>query len=191
MTPLLETYNIYKKKGSIVMNREQMIKEARTIEAMKKGYMGLEGKFSCIAKNLGQPIIQQGSRVFEQSFLDDPYETEIDVEDILIFDEDESSYEIGLQFDGLSRGVNMTISIQYHLREITCRYQGNIVYKENSGDLEGYVPNSEWEEKIEAFYDLSKNIEKKNKPIEQEKNTEKNNRKRKEIMEYLKLKWGL
>ena len=43
------------------MNREEAIREARTIEAMKKGYAGLGGKFAIIAKILGYPIIEQGS----------------------------------------------------------------------------------------------------------------------------------
>jgi hypothetical protein len=173
------------------MSREQMIKEARTIEAMKKGYMGLEGKLSFIAKHLGQSIVHQGSRVFDQSFLDDPYEIEVEKEEILSFDEDENSYVIGIQFDGLSRGVNMTISIQFHLREITCRYQGRIVYKETSGELEGYAPDSEWEDKIENFYTISKSIERKQKPQERAKIIESNKKKRDEMLEYLRSKWGL
>jgi hypothetical protein len=172
------------------MNKEQMIKEARTIEAMKKGYMGLEGKLSIIAKHLGQPIIAQGSRVFEQTFLDDPYEAD-DFEEIATLDEDENSYEIGLQFDGLSRGINMTISVQYYLREITCRHQGQIVYKEVSGELEGYVPNEIWEEKIEEFSMFSRKIEKQKRPIEKIKMAEENQKRRIEILEVFKNKWGL
>ena len=172
------------------MNKEQMIKEARTIEAMKKGYMGLEGKFSIIAKHLGQPVIAQGSRVFEQTLLDDPYAVD-DPEEIATIDEDESSHEIGLQFDGLSRGINMTISVQYYLREITCRYQGQVVYKEISGELEGYVPNEMWEEKVEEFSSLSRKIEKQQRPIEKRKIAEENQKRRIEILEVFKNKWGL
>lgn len=172
------------------MSREQMIKEARTIEAMKKGYMGLEGKFASIAKHLGQPIIHQGSRVFDQSFLDDVYDTEEKM-DILSMDEEENSYEVGIQFDGLSRGVNMTISVQYHLREIVCRYMGRVVYKETSGELEGYSPDFTWEDKIEDFFKLANKIEKQNRPIERAKLIEENKKKKNDVLEYLKLKWGL
>ena len=59
------------------MNREEAIREARTIEAMKKGYAGLGGKFAIIAKILGYPIIEQGSSMFNQSFLDDPFDAKI------------------------------------------------------------------------------------------------------------------
>ena len=172
------------------MSREQMIKEARTIEAMKKGYMGLEGKFASIAKYLGQPIIHQGSRVFDQSFLKDVYELDEEPE-IFSMDEEENSYEVGTQFDGLSRGVNLTISIQYHLREIVCRYMGRIVYKETSGELDGYAPDANWEDRIEDFFKLANKVEKKNRPLERANLIEENTKKKNEVLEYLKLKWGL
>lgn len=172
------------------MSKEHLIKEARTIEAMKNGYMGLEGKFANITKNLGSPIYHQGSSVFEQTFLDDPYEIK-DPNDILTMDDDENSYEMGLLFDGLSRGINMTISVHYHLREITCRYEGSIVYKEVSGELEGYNPYDLWEEKINSLYLISKKLERQRKPFEQAKLVEMNKKKRNEALDYLKSKWGL
>lgn len=172
------------------MSREQMIKEARTIEAMKNGFMGLEGKFSLISKYLGQPIMQQGSSMFNQTYLSDPYEI-TDPDDIPIMEEDENSYEVGLQFDGLSRGMNLSIFIQYHLREITVRYMGKIVYKEVSGELEGYAPNNEWEEKIENLYKFCKKIEAKKRPFEKLKVAEENKKKKLQILDYLREKWGL
>lgn len=172
------------------MNREQMIKEARTIEAMKKGYMGLEGKFSMIAKHLGHPIFHQGSRVFEQTFLEDPY-TEQDPEDIPMMDEEQNSYEVGLMFDGLSRGMNMTVSVAFHLREITCRFEGRIVYKEIAGELEGYAPDTAWEDKIDSLTTLALKAERTHRPHERAKKVEAVNRKRNEILEYLRNKWGL
>ena len=39
---------------------EQQIKERRTVEAIQKEYMGFQGKFVNIAKNLGSEIIDQG-----------------------------------------------------------------------------------------------------------------------------------
>ena len=172
------------------MNREQMLKEARTIEAMKKGYMGLEGKFSSIAKRLGQPIFHHGSRVFEQTFMPDPYELD-EPDDIPMMDEEENSYEVGLQFDGLSRGINLTISVQFHLREITCRFQGQIVYKEISGELEGYAPDPAWEDKIESLHSLARKVERKQRPVERQQLAEAANKKRAEILEHLAKKWGL
>ena len=71
------------------MNVEKVLKEQREIEAMSKGYMGLEGKFSTIAKRLGTPIIRQGGGNFEQTFLDDPFDLSED--EILTIDEEDHS----------------------------------------------------------------------------------------------------
>lgn len=172
------------------MNREQMLKEARTIEAMKKGYMGMEGKFGTIAKRLGHSIINQGGLYADATYLEDPYDDHSE-EEIPMMDEDDKSYEVGLQFEGLSSGINMTISVQYHLREIVVRYEGKIVYKELSGELEGYAPDEIWEEKIENLYDIAKKKERRLRPIEREKLLASTTKKKKEIMEYLKSKWGL
>lgn len=172
------------------MNREEMLKEARTTEAMKNGYMGLEGKFSTIAKYLGQPIFHQGGRVFEQTFLDDPFAEE-DPDAIPMMDEEEQSYEVGLQFDGLSSGINLTISVAYHLREITCRFEGKIVYREVAGELEGYAPRPEWESKIESLFSVAKKAERRQRPTERARLIEANTKKRNEILEHLRNKWGL
>lgn len=172
------------------MNRDQMLKEARTIEAMRKGYMGLEGTLSLIAKRLGQPIFHQGSTVFEQTFLDDPYEIP-DENELPTLEEEASSYEIGLQFDGLSRGMNMSISIEYNMREIKCIYEGRLVYQEVSGELERYSPHAEWESKIENLSQIAKKIERQQKPIERQRLVQAADVKRKEILDALREKWGL
>ena len=166
-----------------------MLKEARTIEAMRKGYMGLEGKFCTIAKRLGEAIIRQGSLYVNRNYLGDP--DQIEEDEIPTLDDDQDSYEIGIQFDGLSRGMNLTISVLFHLREITVRYEGQIIYKEIAGELDGFAPIDEWEEKIEELYSVSRKIERQQKPIEKRKLVEKTDKKRKEILESLRLKWGL
>lgn len=171
------------------MNRDQMLKEARTIEAMRKGYMGLEGKFCTIAKRLGEPIIRQGSLYVNRNYL--PETDQIEEDEIPTMDDDQDSYEIGIQFDGLSRAMNLTISVLFHLREITVRYEGQIIYKEIAGELDGFAPIDEWEEKIEELYSVSRKIERQQKPIEKRKLIEKAHKKREEILESLRLKWGL
>lgn len=171
------------------MNREQKLKEIRTIEAMKKGYMGLEGKFCCITKMLGYPLFRQGGLYVDSSFLEDPYAEQED--EIPTMTGDDESYEIGIHFDGLSRGMNLTISVMFHLREITVRYEGQIVYKEMAGELEGFAPTDEWEEKIESLYNVARKVEKERRPFERLQMAEAADKKRKEILETLRLKWGL
>lgn len=172
------------------MNRDQMLKEARTIEAMKKGYMGLEGKFCTIAKRLGHPMFRQGGLYVDRTYLEDPY-YQPEEDEIPTMDDEEESYEIGLHFDGLSRGMNLTVSVLFHLREITVRYEGQIVYKEIAGELEGFAPVDEWEEKIDSLYTVSRNIEREQRPFEKKQLVAQADKKRKEILESLRLKWGL
>ena len=172
------------------MGRQEQIKEARTIEAMRHGYMGMEGKFAVIARRLGQPIIQQGSRSFEQNFLEDPFETKDD-RSIPVFEDEENSYEVGLIFDGLTRGVNMSIIMHFYNKEITCEHEGKKVYKEIAGELEAYVPEQAWEKKIESLYSLAKKSEREKRPAERQRIIAEADKKRKQILEEFKNKWGL
>lgn len=172
------------------MNKEQMLKELRTNEAMKKGYMGLEGHLAVIAKRLGKPIFRQGNLSFDQNYLDDPFDLH-DEDEMPTLDEDANSYEIGLQFDGLTSGINMTISVNFYLQEIKCVFEGNVVYHEISGELEGYAPDAIWESKIDKLTTLAKTIERKQKPKERQQLIEATNKKKTEILEHLRKKWGL
>ena len=170
-----------------IFNKENQIKESRTNEATVLGYIGTEGKFAVIARNLGQPIFTHGTC---SNSLFDPYEVD-DEQEIPTLNEEQNSFQIGVQFDGLSRGINMTIYMQEDLNEITCRFQGKIVYREVSGELEGYAPDPIWEEKIESLYAAASKIEKKRKPLERAKILASNHKKKLEIFEYLKNKWGI
>jgi len=172
------------------MNREDLIKEARTTEAMKRGYMGLEGKFAVIAKRLGTAIIHHGSSSFEQTFLPDPFDM-TDENELPVMEEDLSTYELGLQFDGLKQGYNLSVICYFYQREIVCYYEGRVVYKEVSGELEGYVPKPEWEQAIDFFYNEAKRIERLQKPHERKQLIEEANKKKQELLEEFKNKWGL
>ena len=89
-------------------NKEKVIQEQRTIEAMKKGYMGCEGKFAFIVKKMGDLIISQNSANFEQTFMEDFYEWN-DEEELPTMEIDESVNEIGMSYDDLKSGNNLTI----------------------------------------------------------------------------------
>jgi hypothetical protein len=172
------------------MNREEAIREARTIEAMKKGYTGLGGKFGTIAKVLGQPIVEQSGGMFQQSFLDDPFALEDD-ETMPTMDEDETTHEIGIYFDGMRYGINFSIMLKHYQREIACDHDGRRVYWEISGELEGYVPDPAWEKKVEEIYNIARERERLRRPTERQKLVEAVENKRKEILEEFRRKWGL
>lgn len=170
------------------MNKDQVLKEARTLEAMQKGYMGLEGKFSFIASQLGNPSYRQGSPMFSQTFLED-YSS--DEEDIPTMDEEEDSYHIGFYFDGLSSGINLTILVLTDTREITCRFDGKVVYKEVAGELEGFAPEEVWEKHLKNLFGMASKKERRNKPQKRKEMVEMANKERKRQLDHLRAKWGL
>jgi hypothetical protein len=169
------------------MKKEELIKEQRTFEAMKKGYTGLEGKFGVINQWLGDPIISQGS---DQTYLSDPYNLQEEGA-ILTADFDESTEEIGTILDGLKYGMNLSIWIKEFSAEIIVRYKGQVVYREEAGELEGFAPYDEWESCVEKLYDHAKKIELKNRPIEIREMRDLGNKLRKQKLEELRLKWGI
>lgn len=171
------------------MSYEQNIKEARTLEAMKNGYMGLEGKFSQITKKLGSPIIRQGGLYADSTSFEDIFEDEED--QIKTMNEDEPTFEVGRQFDGLSKGVNLSIIIIHHLREITVRFEGQIVYKEISGELESYSPNKVWEDWISRLYDSARKLHRAEIAQLKKESNETKNYKSLKILEELRKKWGI
>jgi len=171
------------------MKKEKIIQEQRTIEAMKNGYMGLEGKFGKILKSIGYPILKQGGGNFSQSFLEDFYDMS-EPEDMPTMDEDEIVYEIGMGYDSYSRGVNISISLVQANSEIKVFYDGLLVYMESIGELDSYVPG-DWEQHIDAIYKEAIDSEKSKKTIDSAILFKNANKRRNEILDRLKKKWGV
>lgn len=171
------------------MKKEEIIREQRTIEAMRKGYMGSEGKFGHILKTLGEPIVKEGSPYFEQSYLDDYWV--LDEDEIRTADDEEVTFEIGWHFDGLSRGINLTIQMLDDRRELTVRHEGRIVYREIAGDLYGYAPDPAWEDHIERLYNQAKKREKERRQEEKKLIQKIAKKRQQETLDYLRDKWGL
>lgn len=171
-------------------NKENLIKEQRTIEAMKKGYMGYEGKFAFIAKKMGDPIISQHSGNFEQTFMEDFYEWN-DQEEFPTMELEEGIMEVGIAFDDLKSGNNLSILLIHGDNEITLRYEGKLVYKEVANELESFVPNQSWENIIEKLYNKAKIIDKDRTKKENANIIQSANIKKKEILQKLQEKWGI
>jgi len=168
------------------MNKEMLLREARTTEAMRKGYMGLEGKFAVIARRLGSPIVSQA--VENDSIMD--FEPQ-SPENIPFMDVEEMTTELGLNYDGLSLGMNLSVTVYFLYREISCVYQGRKVYHEVGGELERFAPNEEWEALVAKIYDRAKRVESIRKPHEKKELVKDAERKRRKILEEYKEKWGL
>lgn len=175
------------------MNREEAIREARTIEAMKKGYSGLGGKIATIAKVFGESIVEQnGGMLLQSGFLEDPYAADYEQPDTLpTFDEEERAIEIGVFFDGLRYGINLGITIKHFQREIICDFDGHRVYWEVAGELEAFVPNDAWEKRLNELYVLAIERERLRRPIQKEKLVQEANKRKQEILEDFRKKWGL
>jgi len=168
--------------------QERIIREKRTIEAVKKNMMGQTGKLGTIVKYLGYPVIRQGSGLFDQSFLDDPFAHPI--ED-LPTSEDLEVYQEGYIFDGLSRGMHIEIKYENADRRIWCTYKGYPVYFEISGELESYAPFSDWEDLIERLYKAAK-AKKKKLELSMEPVIEEAAMARKQsLWQKMRLKWGV
>ena len=133
------------------MNIEERIREQRTSEATRKNFMGIEGKICLIARFLGSQIINQGD---SPEYLDyDSFYT-TDPNEIPTFDDEFSSNEVGYSFDGLSRGVHMNITYIESQAIIKLWYKGYLVYHEEEGNLQTYIPNDIWENQIENLYKI-------------------------------------
>jgi hypothetical protein len=75
--------------------------------------------------------------------------------------------------------------------EINVSYNGYVVYKEVAGELERYIPNDEWSKIIDDLYESSIKTDKKMRQKQVEENIVLANRRKKEILEKLKTKWGI
>lgn len=174
------------------MNKESLLREARTTEAMRKGYMGLEGKLAVIAKRLGSAIVHQNLSSYDQNLYENPFfADDLGDGDLPTIGDDDNSMEIGVCFNGLSSGLNMTITVRHDHRDISCEYDGRKVYHEISGDLERFAPDEAWESKVEALYGRAKQVEARKKPQERRAVSMEADRKRRQILEEYKDKWGL
>jgi len=160
-------------------NHIQRLIEVRNIESLKKK---IPIKLTAIAKVLGQPIIEQLDNALEWS-----------EEEILTFDETADTIHKGYTFSHLSAGVNLEItSLTYGEEDSTikCYYEGKLVFHEEERELKAYVPNNDWEVKINELYEkalIAEKIEREqNKKIEREMIKKKGLR----LVQKLKSLWG-
>ena len=192
---------------------EKRIKDQRVIEANRKNLFGLEGKLGCILKYLGEPLVRQdeGDWFHNTRYMNEdstiewggtPEEiiSQIPTEDWgeMIPDEcyrsERKSYdiqEIGMHFDGLSRGMHLEIRYLEEEGQLTVKWEGNLVYREVGGDLECYVPMNEWEDKINLLFPLAKKLEVKKSHEMMDVRREKIQKDKISFLEKIRKKWGI
>lgn len=164
---------------------ELKIKEQRIVEANKKGLVGFSGKIGTIVKILGSEITYQSfdHEVFENQNKDPKNSSELmssiptmEMDEVLRPEGEEwgeigetyFSYtrKIGLYFDGLSRGMHMEIKYYEETSELSLTYKGYLAYREVMGEIETYIPDTQWENWVESLFRLSKKIQRERKEIE-------------------------
>lgn len=197
--------------------KEARIKEQRTIEATRKGYMGANGKFGLILKHLGQPIISHTNEntIFYDFYeeLDEPKELGGSPEEIqnqipymLDLCDEPNGYgwretrnpkgdfanvhNIGWHFDGLSRGMHLEIRYLDSQKELTVSYKGYMVYKEVSGELAAFAPLPEWEQKIEQLHTVAKSLENDTRKLENKSQRKSAEQAKQNWLSKMRQKWG-
>ena len=201
--------------------KESLIREKRTIEATKKGFMGATGKLGRIVMTLGTPIIANTSgSLYDVRYMSDPYD-DYDIHDARTANEllenmpsmymenvhDPSEvddgwsskpspetlgqHDVGWIFDGLSRGMHLEIKYVEHRKELLVTWKGYPVYKEVAGVLESYAPLPEWEGMIDRLYKVAKVKNKNDETEEKEELTKEAERIKMNWWQKIRLRWGL
>jgi hypothetical protein len=169
--------------------KEKIIKEKRLAEVVDKDFLGLSGKFGCILRHLGHPVVEQGSSWITNS-------PPIDVwaipgeEEIPTLDRYESTTEVGRFFDGLPYGMHLEIKYTEEEKTLTVYYKGYMVYCEEASDLKCFVPHKEWEELIERLYRIAKKEEPQYKEDAALEKKMEDKRDKLNFLEKLKKEWG-
>lgn len=168
---------------------EQQIKEKRTVEAIQKEYMGFQGKLVCIARNLGHEILDQGG--IGETLLSYDNFWKISDKDIPEMDLESDVNCMGWFFDGLGMGTNLEIFVFENDKKIKVMYDSQNVYEEISGELESYVPNTAWEEKIDMLNVKAKSKETELREKKKAKSRSSFEKNKKKLIDYLGNKWGI
>jgi hypothetical protein len=169
--------------------KEAALKERRTTLAIKNNYMGNTGKLGTIARCLGKPIIRQGCSLYNDNYLEDPYE--IHEEKQLPEMDDESTTLEGYVFDSLSSGIPIEIIYFRQYNKLVVSYKGYKVYEEIAGDVCCFAPFAEWENWIDKFYDRAKKVFKNQVELHKEEDQAKIEKTHTDLLTKLRLLWGI
>ena len=177
--------------------KEDTIREQRTIEATKKQLFGNYGKIAYIVRVLGKPIIKQsGGSLISENYLeyDSSYSTnqyeDFSISSLPILDIEDTISTEGYLFCALSDGFNLQIKFLEENAELITIYEDNIVYHEQLGQLLAYVPGN-WEKIIDLFFKKASQIDLNNQKEKQKikNNLEKNIKEN--FIKNLSKKWGI
>lgn len=99
--------------------------------------------------------------------------------------------KIGHYFDGLDRGMHMTIKYDDLESSITVTHRGYEVYKEIRGELVAYRPINEWENWIDRLYKVARKKNRQEKEIEFQESVKEAEKIKTNWLEEMRKRWGL
>lgn len=176
--------------------QEDIIRDKRTIEAVRKGLMSGQGKLGVIARVMGDRVVARHgnnhstSPVYEnlfgftQTFMDD--EDEDDTGELPVM-EDGERHTASL-YNGYSRGLHLEIKLDGP--ELWCRWKGEIVFHEMAGELQAYCPG-EWEQTIDKLAAEARLKEVDYINLSDQRSEMVGQRRKEAFLEEMKRKWGL
>lgn len=103
----------------------------------------------------------------------------------------QSVYEYGYLFDGLSRGMHLEIKYTNADRRLVVSYQGYPVYEERSGILTCFSPDKAWESLINKLYEKAAPVAKVNKDNAKDAEAASEEYQKTSYIEKMVKRWGL
>jgi len=98
---------------------------------------------------------------------------------------------IGWHFDGLGRGMHLEIKYDDHTTEFMVSHKGYTVYKEIKGEIVSYAPNEEWEGWIDTLYKTAKEMRRREKEEEFDKQVRNTEAQKASWWRDIKSRWGI
>jgi hypothetical protein len=169
------------------MDIEKRIKEQRFAIAVTNDFMGPQGIFVFIAKNLGDEIIQDSMGDVYQNYL--PEFNEPPPSNKLIFpefDEESTSFVIGYSYN--KNGIE--IVYKEYDQSIKVFIQGELMYHEQSDDLLLFRHNEQWEKLLKDLNMRAREKYSKKMEVINAKKKEEVKDFKVKFLEDLKKKWG-
>ena len=184
-----------------MLNKEKLIKEQRVAEAIDRNLMGLDGKFGIILKQLGKPILFQGSSNYETTPWRDVYDLDIPEEIGKIFNGLEFGYHIEISYLKEGKipvknpimgfpGMYVT-TYEEASKVLKVSWKGYLVYLEAEGDLCFFTPSSEWEDVIQNIYESANKLRGQHRMDKMFEEQRENKKEKLNFLERLREKWGI
>jgi hypothetical protein len=175
--------------------QEDIIRDKRTNEAVKKGLMSGQGKPGVIARILGDKIVSRhgdshgNDAMFENLYgFDQNFMEEEELEEGQLPTLIEGERHNARLFNGLNRGLHL--EIKYDGPEIWVLWKGYLVFQEMAGELLTYCPG-DWEPIVDKLAVEARNKENEYIDIAETRNIAIGQRRKEAFLDEMKRKWGL